>query len=339
MKHRQKDNDKILFVGFRDGAHSKNGGYDWITRYGRGSDTLMLSDVPLGKISLQSPFVRIPLMLLDVFARIRRRRYSITHLIYGDVTMLRFLPYMRSSRHKTAVTIHLDVEQRKFKKSFIHQLRKMDKVIVLSSNYAHLLKDRYKIEAEFVPHGFNMPEYKTVEVRDLQGRVLDKKCINILTIGKMYRDYGLYQRLVRKYANDDRFCFHLVGAPVDVRKLGEEISNVRVYGRLDDDAYYSLIASCDYCFLPLSFATANNALLESQYLNTQLILPEISGVTDYAAPAPMNIFYNDEADLEKIINNLVKADKGNELSEFASRFAWERIYDKLDEIYTELRNE
>lgn len=330
-------NCKILFSGFRDHSHSKAGGYDWITGYGRDSDVLMLSDMPFGNIPLQKWIVRMPLAFLDIVTRLRRYRYDIVHLIYGDVTMLRFLPYRKSKKHRTVITVHMDIERRKFKKSFISQLRSFDKIIVLSRCQAKELKERYGLDSEFIPHGFDCPKYKNVEVRDERGNRLDEKMVNIVTVGKMYRDYDLYRRVVSAHTGNDNIRFHLVGAPDDVKSECRAYGNVHVYGRLGDDEYYSLLSRADYCFLPLMFATANNALLESQYLDLPLILPLIEGVSDYAAPAPMNRFYSTESELNAMINSLGKSVKDGSLAAYASRFSWENIYKRLEATYNSLK--
>lgn len=339
MRHQKRNRGRILFSGFRDPSHSKQGGYDWITRYGDPVDTLLLSEIPFGKVSMKSKLIYLPLAILDIITRIRRRKYPITHLFYADVTVLKFIPYFKLKKHKTVASIHMDVDQRKFSKSFVWQLRKFDKIIVLSTCYAKRLKDKYGIDACFVPHGFNRPEFEKVEVRDKKGKTLDHNIINILTIGKMYRDFSLYERVVRKFAGCSHICFHLVGAPNDIKSACHDLKNVRIYNRLDDNEFYSLMSEADYCFLPLSFATANNALLESQYLRLPLILPEIPGVTDYAAPAPYNLFYKDEEQLVQMVSGIRKPEKTEELERYVSRFAWENIYKELDKIYEDLQNE
>ena len=70
--------------------------------------------------------------------------------------------------------------------------------------------------------------------------------------------------------------FHAVGQCSDWKKRMSSMENITVYPFLSDD-YYSLLSKCDYNFLPLTFATANNALLEAQALGITSILPKISG--------------------------------------------------------------
>lgn len=330
---------KLLFSGFRDPDHSKAGGYDWITGFDGNADKLMLSDVPFGTWSMKSKAIQLPLAILDTITRIRRRKYDITHLIYGDVTLLRFIPYRKSKKHKTVITVHMDIEKRKFSNSFVSQLRSFDRIIVLSSNFKRNLKEKYGLESEFIPHGFNAPRYQSVKVKDETGESPDPKYINIVTVGKMYRDYDVFHRVVSRVVEKRAdLRFHVVGAPAEDKAKCRQLKNVRVYPRLENDEYNSLLEKSDYCFLPLSFATANNSLFEAQYLNLPLILPRIEGVSDYAYPEAPNMFYESEEELEKMMIGLRKPVKDSTLSDYAQKFSWENIYHRLDDLYKGLLN-
>ena len=48
--------------------------------------------------------------------------------------------------------------------------------------------------------------------------------------------------------------------------------NAITYDWVDDNVYYTLLSKCDYNFLPLAFATANNTLLEAQFLGIPLAI-------------------------------------------------------------------
>ena len=102
--------------------------------------------------------------------------------------------------------------------------------------------------------------------------------------------------------------------------------------------YYSVMADCDYNFLPLTFATANNALLEAQFLGIKSILPDISGIEDYAAPKPMNVFYSSQDELNSIMDRLTKSTPSSDIIKHAEQFLWENIYPKLMEFYNHIWN-
>lgn len=329
---------KILYSGFRDKDHSSYGGYDRITNAPFEKDVVLLEDMPLGHISMKTRLVKLPLAVLDLVTRIRRRSYDITHLFYADVTVSFFLPYLRLKRHKTVMTIHLDLKRRKLGSLFINILRKADAVITLSSAQQRELREDYGIESEFIPHGFSRPEFDCRECLDGNGNPLDADKINIVTIGKVRRDFNILQNVTKAFRDDTRFRFHLVGVPRDVKERLGSYPNVSVYGRLSDDEYYTLIRRCDYCLLPLEFATANNTVLECHYLDLPMILPDIEGISDYACPNLPNRFYSGKEQLMQIMNSLEKPVKNDILSSFAQRFEWENIYKMLGRLYEKLDN-
>ena len=91
--------------------------------------------------------------------------------------------------------------------------------------------------------------------------------------------------------------------------------------------------------MPLTFATANNALLESQFLGVRSILPRITGIEDYAAPAPLNDYYGTWEELEDVLNNLRKQDINRSIQLFSEKFLWENVYEQLECYYKTLLDE
>lgn len=328
---------RVLFSGFHDVNHSKSGGYDKITNIDIEKKILLSNNYLGGKFPISSQLSRIPFYLLDIHTRIIRNRYDITHLFYGELTSLPFLPYHKSKKHKTVITLHLKVEDHNCINLYVNQLKSFDGIIVLSSGQRELLESKYGLKSTFIPHGFSKPEFKVTPAGDINNRGIDSGKINISTIGSNYRDFETLKYIVNKLASNEKIHFHLIGVPIDVKDLVKNNPNVSIYQRLDDDQYYTLLSMMDYNFLPLTFATANNTLLEAQFLNVKSILPNISGISDYAAPMPLNLFYENRTDLIKIISNLDKASKDTKLSEYTNRnFNWNVIYKQLSQYYTSL---
>lgn len=327
---------KILYSGFIDPSHSAFGGYHNIINFPVDSKILLSENYPLGKIDKKYHLRKIPLWLLDFHTRILRKEYSITHLFYGEITMCPFIGYKKSKTHKTVITLHLDIEKQHLHSFFIKSLRNFDGIIVLSSQQQKYYKEKYNIDTTFIPHGFDTPKFSFKIAKDKNGLTLNPKIINLITCGKNYRDYVLLEKTIKHYSNNNQIHFHIVGAPSEVKiKLMNE-HNVSVYDRLTDDEYYSLIQSCDYAFLPVTFATANNALLEAQALGIRSILPNISGILDYAAPRPLNLFYSSFDTLIGIIDDLNKTKPSQELIKYSMKFHWSNIFRELKQFYENL---
>ena len=319
---------KILYEGLRDPNHSSAGGYDWITHY-PGAATLWDYQAPFSFIKPNQRGKRINLFFQDLKARKMAKDYDVLHYFYGD-NLRRAFPYKKS--YRVVATIHMDVNKKKNKARFVDILKSLDGVIALSSCQQEILQNM-GISSVFIPHGFNKPLFNKKET----GMDFDR--INIVVSGSNYRDVITLQCAIDYcIKNNINVFFHLLGQPKFVKDLLGQYTNARCYPRLDDDWYYSIIADCDYCFLPLTFATANNALLEAQFLGVRSILPRIAGIEDYAGPPPLNDYYGTWEELSNILGNLRKQELNSEIQKYSERFQWENIYKQLERYYKTLLN-
>lgn len=327
---------RILYSGTIDGAHSKNGGYQHILDNPLTQGVLLASNCLFGNVSKKFRLRKITYFLLDMKTRWARRHYDITHLFYADLTMSPLFPYKKRRNNKIVGTIHLDLEKQRFGKAYINNLKSFDGVIVLSSQQKEYYKNKFNIDTVFIPHGLDKPSFSFEKSLDIHGNEIDKDKINLITLGKNYRDFKTLEEAIIHFQNTPEIHFHIVGAPTMIKERLKDYTNVSIYNRLNDNQYYSLIEECDYSFLPLTFATANNALLEVQSLGRKSILPNLPGVLDYSAPSPLNIMYNSMDELFGIIGSLTKSGYVKEIEEYAKRFRWENIYKELNQFYSEL---
>lgn len=321
---------KILFSGFRDSLHSSAGGYDKITGMPGDVSILLGNSYPFGS-HFGSHVIRIPLTMLDIHTRFVCRKYDITHLFYGEMTVIP-VAYPKSRKSKTVITLHLNVDEKPswFKK----MLPGFDGIVVLSTQQQRRLKEKYGLESVFIPHGLDKPEFEYVMPKSETGAEFNRGAVNVAMIGNNYRDFRLLERVVDFVEKNGRdILFHIVGMPADEKKIFRKYKSVRVYGRLDNDEYFTLLSECDYNFMPLKFATANNTLLEAQSLGISSILPAITGITDYAAEAPLNTFYSSEDELMRIFSKMEKRGRDEAIIKFSERFYWENIYKQLEAYY------
>lgn len=324
---------KILLAGFRDPNHSSAGGYDRIRTIKDDACLFLAENYPFGK-KFKTHWMRIATSLMDIQVRFLCFKYDIVHFFYGELTCLPF-KYLKRKRTKTIITLHLDASKRE-KRGLVKFLERFDGVIVLSSQQQRLLQ-QYGISSVFIPHGFDVPRYDVALSKDHKGNNIDKKYINVITIGSNYRDFDTLNKvLVNLSQINPRVRIHLVGIPKKWKELFINYPNVSIYGRLDDNEYYSLLSNCDYNFLPLTFATANNTLLEAQSLGIQSILPKIDGILDYGAPAPLNIYYDSFDELVKVFSAIEKNEPNSDIKTYSERFSWRRINDRILDFYKEI---
>jgi glycosyltransferase involved in cell wall biosynthesis len=322
---------RVLFSGYRDYNHSSAGGYDKIIGY-PGGDYISDRDVPLGFLPLGKRGKGLNLLFLDIYTHILRRKYDIIHLFYGDTIIL---PYYKSRSHKVVATVHLSIaDKQNHHANFINVLKCLDGVIVLSSQQEKILKEEYNIEAKFIPHGFLKPIFDLISFPEFED-VFSANKINVFYSGSNYRDVKLFIETV-VYCNHHHLniFFHVVGQKENIEQQLRHLDNVACYRRLSDNEYFSVLSLCDYNYLPLTFATANNALLEAQFLGVRGIYPYIAGIEDYAAPEPLNLFYKTKQELFSIFENISKVENSSLLlMEYSKKFLWENVYNKLSDYY------
>ena len=339
---------KILFVGLRNKKHSSAGGYDKISMMPNtsllSSENYPFADIPLGDLSGKYKCIffyrilrRINILFPQILSHFYRWKYDITHLYY-DEFIIPFWPYLKSKKHKVVLTVHLDIESYRFPKLFVENFKRLNGLIVLSSQQVRILKEKYNLDAKFIPHGFFRPVYSMKSVFDNTGKSIDNNFVNLFVAGNNYRDIDT---LIAAITYVERECipirFHLVGMSSDVKMKMYNHKTVYIYNRLSDDEYFSLLSSCDYNFLPLLFATANNTLLEAQFCGVVSILPKIGGILDYSAPEPLNIFYRTRDELFVNLSSLKKiSSKNKDIMKFAEQFEWKNIYAQLLDYYNSL---
>jgi glycosyltransferase involved in cell wall biosynthesis len=317
---------KILYSGFRFPHHSSNGGYD---RIAKKPNTTYLADIdiPFGNIKFGTRGKGINLRFLDIMTKFLRYKYDVTHLIYTENQL--YYPYPRSRHHKIVGTIHLDIHHKVFSSRLKNTIKTLDAIIVLKKDYVDTVFNKTGVKTVFIPHGFDKPIFQ-------KNISIDTQKINISVIGSNYRDYNTLDFIIKNTINKN-VIFHLMNQKQEIVENFRTNNNVLCYNYLNNDSYYSLLSVCDYNFLPLTFGTANNVLLEAQCLGVASILPRISGVLDYAADAQQgNIFYDTKDELLETVNKLRKNSIQEKLIKHSEKFSWSEIFKQLDLFYIDL---
>jgi glycosyltransferase involved in cell wall biosynthesis len=272
---------------------------------------------------------------LDRVSRFLRYKYDIMHLIYGDTQIIEtqiLFPYRKFNKNKVVATVHLNIREMTLKK--INVLRKLDGVVVLS-NEQYLLAKELGINACFIPHGFNKPDYCFILPRQ-NNYAVDETKINIFFSGDNYRDYNMLYCFLNFTKERNDVVVHALGQKNDKKEQLMKFNNIIVWDRMPDNEYYSLLSVCDYNFLPLTFCTANNALMEAQIFGIRSIVSDIAGIKDYTNKEE-NILFKDEQDLlMKIIPGLKKNPPSGSLKKYSEKFSWDCIYIQLENFYKSL---
>jgi glycosyltransferase involved in cell wall biosynthesis len=322
---------KILYVGYRDPLHSACGGYDKIAAYPH-SRYLNSKNLPFGFIPIGKRGCRLNLICMDAAGRMQKNHYDIIHYFYGDMVLKHPLPKKKNA--KFVATIHLNANLLTEKQFDV--LKTFDGVVCLSTEQARYLKEK-GLNAVYIPHGFDKITYSE-HSKTFVDSGFDCKKINIFYSGMNYRDFDTFCSIASFVSNNPNIIFHALGQSLENKEKLVSYKNVVVYKRLSDDDYYSLLNLCDYSFLPLLFATANNSLFEAQGIGVTSIIPNIDGITDYA-DVKNNFLYDNIEQLKEFFLTITKKEKNTELVEYSSRFSWNAIYEQLEKFYCSLLGE
>lgn len=315
---------KILYSGYRDENHSKCGGYDNIAKHPN-STYLRGEDCLFGFIPVKTRGKKLNLLALYAATMRIAKQFDVVHFFYGDSMLFaKISDRKKNSGCQFVTTVHMKADD--FSESKLSVLRTYNKVVCLSSAQERFLREK-GINAFFIPHGFNKATFKSVDMQ------VDKTKINVFYSGTNYRDFDLFVDVAKRMAelNPD-IRFHALGQTKAQKEVLAGLANVKAYPHINDDEYYSLLDACDYNFLPLTFATANNALLEAQSLGVVSILPDIDGIVDYASK-DYNLFYKNGEGAVELFKGLKKRDKSAEIMEFSKGFEWSNIYARMDALY------
>lgn len=322
---------KILFLGNEISSHTNFGGYVHIKNYPN-ADYLDIAKISPLFWKLGKPFKFLNYILAVRKACKLSKKYDVIHSIYEDNY---YFPLFWKCHCKVVGTVHLDITGvynplRKFLLS--KMLKKLDLLIALSSEQEAKMKS-LGYNCVFIPHGFIKPQFISVNLasRDI---LFDEAKINIFFSGNTYRDLDTLENAVAEMQKREDIVFHILSQKGENKIRFVKYKNAVVYDRVDDDTYFTLLSKCDYNFLPLTFATANNTLLESQFMGITSILPKLGGIMDYASTA--NLFYNSFDELIQLLYALQKNTQSSKILKDAEKYDWNNIYKQLEQVYCQI---
>lgn len=277
----------------------------------------------------------------------RLRGFRVAHFIYPEAHLL--FADRASNSLKSVVTLHLPFafyfEQRPttgarlwlMNRGLVKALRRCAGVILLDD----LERDRWQAalpKAKFavIPHGVND------HAAWVQATPSDAQQKSIAVIGRNYRDWALLERvLARSAATRPDWRFHLVGVPAHAETLRTRFVNVVAYPRLSHEEYMRLLAGCHVNFLPVTFASANNALLEAHSLGVPTVMSDTPGGRGYAVST--TAFFHDEGGaihaIDSALDESTQVQRRAATREESTRFFWSSLAPRFSEFYEAIDRE
>ncbi|MFH0908146.1 MAG: glycosyltransferase family 4 protein [bacterium] len=270
---------KLLLAAWMYPHHNASSGYGQLCRFVDAacirSTDVALAQAPEG--SLRWQFGR---KWFDARILMAAARSDLVHFLYAE-NHLRLLFAAARCLHprvKLVGTVHLPLDYYSLPHS-IAALQKLDGIITLTSGQADEVHGHLPDKiVRFIPHGCIVDHPH----RDRDAH-REAASFNIAVVGSNYRDWTVLKSVMQQAA--DRHLdwrFHLIGLPAGRRREFESLPSAIVHSRLAEAEYYGVLNRSHVLFMPVTFATANNALLEAHSVGLPAVCTDLPGVRDYA---------------------------------------------------------
>jgi len=202
--------------------------------------------------------------------------YQVIHALYSDCTFfLQKDQFILTLHVLPGVVKYSNLYQKLFiqlKYILIQKraLKRAKAITCVSLNIFKLLEKNIKTKSSFIPHGIDVEYWKPNE-KLLYANKYEEF---FLCVGSHGVDFPLLNKLIEMNRS---FHFVVVG-------MGGLISigtNVTHLTNISDIDLKTLYMNCKAVVRPLTFATANNSILEGLSMGKKIITTRISGISDY----------------------------------------------------------
>jgi glycosyltransferase involved in cell wall biosynthesis len=273
---------------------------------------------------------------LTTLAACFSRRELVVHYLDGEHAA-QFVPRLSSLPRR--VRPHLVVSYHQPPEVLDSVLRKdavarFDRVIAVAPEQVDFLSSLTSPEnVRLILHGIDTDFFQPME------KLLHDRPIRCISVGHNYRDY----QTVRQVATQLRDHHHIEFYVVSPRATGlEDLSNVVLHKGVDDLGLLKLYQEADILFLPLTKATANNALLEGIACGLPVLSTLLPGVKAYLPGPEAILIERNDADryTDALLYLVQHPDVRRTMAEAARtralELSWSKIAPQYEVLYSEL---
>lgn len=217
------------------------------------------------------------------------------HFIYGEDTYL-LTPLWQRGANRSIATFHYPPRRLAFRVN-PGSLKALRAAVIVGENQRSFLEELLPPERIFYcPHAVDTDFFCPApedEPAPAPGPV------RVLCAGMTFRDYAALKRvlLALRAAGCAAHC-DVVGPADDQLAELQGAPDVRVHRGISDEALRALYRQADVGVLPLTDATANNALLEMMACGRPVVASKVGGLPSYAAGSAVHLV--EEGDIDRM---------------------------------------
>ena len=339
---------RVLFVTGSEGFPAGVSGYDRLAEHIPGSVVCGYRRVAGGILRVANPLVRaiaasrwaLPATIrneVQVWRRLRRERFDLVHLLWGERDFGLIDRVARSCRVPLVATFHAPYGREIGPLRRPEALRNLGGLTLVSSTqvdyFSRLLPPG--VPRRVVLHGIDTHAFTPAPI----GRPGMPFVVGFA--GGFRRDFEVLERVIERFADDKAFEFRLL-IPAAVRPRFADHPRVRLVAGLSDEQLADFYRQAGCLLMTLEDSTANNAILEAMASGLPVVAEDVGGTREYVTPQAGRLMA--KGDVDGLVQSLrtLAADEplrrqlASAARERALELSWPLVAAHMGEFYREV---
>jgi glycosyltransferase involved in cell wall biosynthesis len=273
----------------------------------------------------------------------RRHNLPLVHAIYAE-DQLNLLLKQRNWLNAALVgSFHLPEDSGFMKRlvagKYSDKFKHLDAAIVMSRSmipFTETIVGKGKVF--WVPHGIRTDIFTSAEGKQpVRGKSAPK--IRVLTVGNHGRDWDTYEKVVLEAKKEKLPVDFTAVVPAGVQKKLSGIPGVELFSDISEANLISMYRSADILYMPVTFSSANNSILEAMACGVPALSNRVGGVPDYVEESsgwlvPGGDVFETVSLLKELEQNRNRLTTMKTSARKRSlEFDWNRIANRVEDVY------
>jgi glycosyltransferase involved in cell wall biosynthesis len=347
-----------LLIKKRWRHHTASGGYDQLCDFIEGKTVLVKKErnYPFKEVregvrkrlfpstAYANHYRRADFMAeLKTLALQRRYQQPLVHAIYAEDQLNLLLKYRNWLNAALVGSFHLPEDsgfmRRLIRGNYSDKYTHLDAAIVMSQSmipFTETIVGKGKVF--WVPHGIRTDIFTPAE----ENLPVDRKeipKIQLLTVGNHGRDWNTYKKVVLEAKKEKLPVDFTAIVSTGIQRKLSGLPGVKLFSKISEEDLISIYRSADILYMPVTFSSANNSILEAMACGVPTLSNRVGGVPDYVGESSgWLVPGGDVTETVSILKEVEKYRNRLSVMKRAARsrsleFDWNRIAGQVQEVY------